>query len=438
VVSFDASVAVTRADEWASNPRWGDVETFRPAELEAAGELIVFSAHPDDETLGAGGLIALAGLARVATRVIVATGDDPRRRREVVDATAILNPDARVTFLGFPDGELKHFATALADDIDGVLEGANVPHPLVVGTWSGDRHGDHRTLGDTLASVAQRRGVEAMFYPIWLWQWGRPDDVPWSSVQTVPMDEAIRARKNQAIAIFRSQLRAVDAGGVLTEEFVRNAREGREVLIRSSPNGDAVSPTAEPAQNVIDHRAFEHFERLHHDSDDPWSVRTRWYERRKRAVTLASIPREHVRSALEVGCSVGELSAALAERSGRLTAIDASASAVVSASARLAGFPNAVARQLCVPQQWPEGEFDLVVLSEVAYYFRPDVWTAVIERCLSSSSDDGMVLLCHWRALEPDFLQSAEAAHSRFAEVSGMKRSVVHHDESFDLEVFER
>ncbi|WP_336493121.1 SAM-dependent methyltransferase, partial [Methylobacterium nigriterrae] len=83
-----------------------------------------------------------------------------------------------------------------------------------------------------------------------------------------------------------------------TEEFLEHFRDWREVVSVSSVG--------------------DHFDELHTRSDDPWSVRTRWYERRKRAITMASLPRKRFTRALEIGCSIGELSAELADRCDRL------------------------------------------------------------------------------------------------------------------------
>ena len=57
--------------------------------------------------------------------------------------------------------------------------------------------------------------------------------------------------------------------------------------------------------------AAEYFEAMYRESQDPWSLSTRWYERRKYALTVAALPRARYRSAFEPGCSVGELSALL-------------------------------------------------------------------------------------------------------------------------------
>ncbi|NYS43147.1 SAM-dependent methyltransferase, partial [Pseudomonas syringae pv. actinidiae] len=60
--------------------------------------------------------------------------------------------------------------------------------------------------------------------------------------------------------------------------------------------------------------ADSYFDELFRNNDDPWAFKKRWYERRKRALTLAALPRERYRAIFEPGCANGELSADLAER----------------------------------------------------------------------------------------------------------------------------
>ena len=78
----------------------------------------------------------------------------------------------------------------------------------------------------------------------------------------------------------------------------------------------------------------DYFARMYGGSDDPWGFRTRWYEERKRAVTLAALDRPRYRRGFEPGCSVGVLTAGLAERCDALLASDVDPTAVVASSHR--------------------------------------------------------------------------------------------------------
>ena len=110
------------------------------------------------------------------------------------------------------------------------------------------------------------------------------------------------------------------------------------------------------------------FDQLYEQNPDPWAFRERWYEQRKRALTLASLPRQHYGSIYELGCANGELSAGLAQRTDRLLCCDAAARAVELAQQRLSHCPNVEVRQSRLPADWASGRFDLIVLSELGYY----------------------------------------------------------------------
>ncbi len=112
-----------------------------------------------------------------------------------------------------------------------------------------------------------------------------------------------------------------------------------------------------------------YFEDMYRDASDPWHLAERWYERRKYDLTLAVLPLPRYRRAFEPACSVGELTVRLAERCDRVVACDRVESAVATARERTSALPHVDVRHLTVPDQWPSGGFDLIVLSELLYYF---------------------------------------------------------------------
>ncbi|UAJ79296.1 bifunctional PIG-L family deacetylase/class I SAM-dependent methyltransferase [Leifsonia sp. ZF2019] len=420
MVTFDPLVTETSLAEWEAAERWADVPVADATWLAGFDAVTVLAAHPDDETLGVGGLLALCAGMGLPVDVVVATVDSPGRADELSTALERLGLDAAPASLGRGDGRLKHESDDLRRGLEAAIPGDGGARRLVLAPWPGDRHGDHRTLGREAAAVCGMRGHTLRFYPIWLWQWGTPDDLPWGRVSQVASTPEARRRKRAALAAFTSQLHSPhNPSGVLSAEFVERAAEGREVLIE---------PQRDPAR--------EHFERLHRDSADPWSVRTRWYERRKRAMTVAALPSERYGRALEIGCSNGELSAALAERCDALVGVDAAASAVTLAAERAAALPNVRVHRMRVPDEWPSGDFDLVVVSEVAYYLAADQWEATVQRIVRSLRPGGHLLLCHWTGWADDFAQSGRQAHEHVATRSGLERIVEHVENDFRLEVF--
>ncbi|MCI3946026.1 SAM-dependent methyltransferase [Pseudomonas syringae] len=184
--------------------------------------------------------------------------------------------------------------------------------------------------------------------------------------------------------------------------------------------------------------ADSYFDELFRDNNDPWAFKQRWYERRKRALTLAALPREHYHAIFEPGCANGELSADLAERCDMLVCCDTSSKAVDLARQRLAGMPHATVVQARLPQQWPQGRFDLIVFSELGYYLDADDLNRLIDRALSALSPDGQLLACHWRPDIDGCPLNAQAVHDILAERLSMHRLFSHHEQDFLLDLWSR
>ena len=141
----------------------------------------------------------------------------------------------------------------------------------------------------------------------------------------------------------------------------------------------------------------EYFQAMFAESDDPWHFKTRWYEKRKRDLTLACLPAERYVHGFEPGCANGELSAALASRSDRLLVSDGIGSAVVLAKHRLKDFQHVEVRKAWLPNDWPCTEFDLIVLSEFLFYAKRAVVEQIALKAQHSLAEGGVILACHWR-----------------------------------------
>jgi SAM-dependent methyltransferase len=182
----------------------------------------------------------------------------------------------------------------------------------------------------------------------------------------------------------------------------------------------------------------QYFDRLYAADPDPWGFRTRWYEQRKYALTLAALPRARYRSGFEPGCSIGVLSALLAERCDLLLAIDPVAAAVSEARTTLAGRAGVRVEQAGVPEDWPAGEFDLIVLSELGYYLDQPTLAETLTRALAALLPDGDLVAVHWRPPVPDYPLTGDDVHRALREVPELTRVVVHEEDDFLLEVFRK
>lgn len=157
----------------------------------------------------------------------------------------------------------------------------------------------------------------------------------------------------------------------------------------------------------------EYFEALYAADPDPWKFRTSPYEAEKYAATLAALPRAHYGSVLEIGCSIGVLTRMLAPRCDRLVALDGSARAIAAARRHCAGLPHVELLQREVPRQWPRGRHDLILLSEVVYYWDEADLAEVAAQTLRALRPGGEVLLVHWTGTT-DYPLSGDAAVEGF------------------------
>ncbi|MET0784809.1 MAG: bifunctional PIG-L family deacetylase/class I SAM-dependent methyltransferase [Leifsonia flava] len=468
-MTFDSSQTGTLESEWADADRWQRLPRYAgPIE-----HLVVLAAHPDDETLGAGGLIENVARDGGHVTIVVATdgeGSHPAspthtpwqlsriRRREMRKAIDHLAPDAEIHHCEIADGQLRGHVDEVADCIVDVIEKAG-SSATIVSPWSGDGHPDHRAASVAARAAAERTGSQLLEYPIWMWHWGRPDDdkLPWGDMVAIDLDSETRMAKSSALIEHVSQTaplsdRAGDEaviGVEMRSHFERPFEvffaDGRGHSPTSGSDAAAATTSAEAAttdtssvdaaSGTLDRDFFDDF---YAGRDDPWGFETRWYEKRKRAVVLASLPREQYARTLEIGCSTGKLTEALAARSASLLGVDIAAAPLRVAGERLADSTHVELRQLRVPEEWPEGEFDLVVLSEVGYYWsRADLDTA-LDRAIGALSDDGTLVACHWRHPVAEYPLSGDDVHAAISARSELVGTVLHREEDFVLEVFRR
>jgi SAM-dependent methyltransferase len=182
----------------------------------------------------------------------------------------------------------------------------------------------------------------------------------------------------------------------------------------------------------------EYFDQMYAASADPWGFGTRWYEARKYAISVALLPAEHYGDAFEPGCSVGVLTEQLAPRCDRLLACDGSAAAVHQAAARTARRPNVRVQRLVIPARWPAGDFDLIVLSELLYYFAGDDLPKVLHRATATLRPGGTLLAVHWRHPVADYPRTGDEVHQVLAVQAGLARLAEHREPDFLAEVYIR
>jgi len=176
--------------------------------------------------------------------------------------------------------------------------------------------------------------------------------------------------------------------------------------------------------------------RMYDSGPDPWRISEGFYEQRKRQILLSCLPEPRYAHCFEPACGNGELSVLLAGRCDRLLACDIAEPAVDRTATRLAGHPGVEVRRLAVPADWPDGRFDLIVLSEFGYFLPWPDWQSVVSRTAGSLTGQWTVIACHWL---PDFAERRIGTEELHAELAGQLpgRHVLRlRDEDFWLDVF--
>ncbi|MET7801911.1 class I SAM-dependent methyltransferase [Streptomyces decoyicus] len=181
-----------------------------------------------------------------------------------------------------------------------------------------------------------------------------------------------------------------------------------------------------------------YFETMYRRSPDPWHLAERWYEHRKYDLTLAALPQPRYRRAFEPACSVGELTLRLAERCDALLACDRVASAADTAARRTAGQPHVTVEQRTLPEQWPDGTFDLIVLSELLYYFDAAALDDLLRRAVAALEPGGTLITVHWNHPVNEHLATGAELAPVLARTPGLTPTADHREDDFVLQTFGR
>ena len=181
-----------------------------------------------------------------------------------------------------------------------------------------------------------------------------------------------------------------------------------------------------------------YFEQIYGASADPWNFETSPYESEKYTATVTSLPRNCYASALEIGCSIGVLTARLAQHAGALIAIDVSEAALARARARCAELPHVSFARMQFPEQKPRGSFELIIVSEVAYYWSNATLDHAMTTIAALQSSGGHLVLVHWTPVVLDYPLTGDEVHNRWLSRPEWRAVRSERTEQFRLDVLER
>jgi SAM-dependent methyltransferase len=182
------------------------------------------------------------------------------------------------------------------------------------------------------------------------------------------------------------------------------------------------------------------FERKFQANKDPWNYRYSTFERHKRSVLLKACGLNKRGRGLELGCANGEATSELARHCLRFVAVDGSVTALAEAKRRVRRDQKVKFILGVLPEQMPRGPFDLIIVSELAYYLAPHALAKLKTYLLRALGRRGrLVVLNHLKHFD-DAAQDGAVAHKRLcASLQRELRRVAHASYSrFAVASFER
>jgi LmbE family N-acetylglucosaminyl deacetylase len=232
IPAFSPSSPGTPESIWDS--LLSECESWTPPQ----GPLWVVSPHPDDEILGAGGLISSwASAGRSVTVVSVTDGEAVYPhwsalggvRRQELNAALRRLATRHVTLirLGIPDGEVRGHQARLYKFLWSVIDS----NCTLIAPFERDGHPDHDAVGEVCVRLARLRSVRLARYMVWRWHHGDPRPLfaaRWGKFQ---LSSEMQRAKAQAWQSFASQLHPAQGGAIIPDQVRRYFERSYEAFL---------------------------------------------------------------------------------------------------------------------------------------------------------------------------------------------------------------
>ncbi|CAM3804913.1 bifunctional PIG-L family deacetylase/class I SAM-dependent methyltransferase [Mucilaginibacter galii] len=419
--------------------------------LKSITSCLIMVPHPDDESLGCGGLIALLRQQNCRVTIVVTTDGSqshpnsvkfPKgdriaiRKQEIEMALSVLMVSPKD--IHFMNG--KDAALPVKEDPD-FFKYKNLLKEILVGVkpqlclvpYELDPHCDHRATWQLLNSALseiKNNGITVWEYPIWLYALAKPEDIPQLQEGELKYVEisSYLPQKTAAIHTHVSQItRLIDddpEGFLLTADMIENFLTGKEYFLERA--------TLQKEKTL----SADYFQSLYQQTRDPWNFEASDYERQKYQTTLDFLPDSPYPNALEIGCSIGVLTSMLRTKCSHLLSIDISDTALQVAKERLKDYLEVEFEVRAIPHNFPDGNYDLVVMSEVGYYLSmPDLLLAK-DKIVNSLVQGGTLILVHWTHYVVDYPLTGDQVHEVFLKDDRLLHKSFTRTTDYRLDVF--
>lgn len=165
----------------------------------------------------------------------------------------------------------------------------------------------------------------------------------------------------------------------------------------------------------------EFFEQKYRSNTDPWNFASSSYEQDRYEAIIRALDHRRYRRVFEPGCSIGVLTLRLADICNQVDAMDIAPSAVEKARERCGDLAHVRIACAALPDMPFAGDFDLLLLSEIGYYFEADELRRIASGVVSRLEASGVLLATHWLGVSHDHLLSGDDVHEVLGSLDGIK-----------------
>lgn len=343
----------TLESTWLLDPRWDgvprlDLDTI----VDRCRRTVVIAVHRDDAHLALGATIAdLAGKGHSVTVVSATHGG-----------------------IYLTENELCEALTGLVDT-----------HTLLLPPDEGDGHANYREVARVAGAQARQSGALFLTYPLRLWDRAAPSDIDWTRLRTLTPSLAGLHAKAEAVSPYSGQLgqAALDRARRVVECVLLP----RATDLAEHVEGFVIGPRSRATVAAPFDDMYEQ------GKPDPWHFDDSVYERRRLDLVLACLGRTRYDRTLEIGCATGQLCVELSRRADEVVGLDASARALEVARAKSDEVHWVLG---AAPGDLPSGDFNLIVLSEIAYFLDGADLLATLRGARRRLRQHGEIVIANW------------------------------------------
>jgi SAM-dependent methyltransferase len=182
----------------------------------------------------------------------------------------------------------------------------------------------------------------------------------------------------------------------------------------------------------------EFFEEKYRASRDPWNFASSSYELNRYDEIMRLLDIRTFNHAFEPGCSIGVLTERLAGRCRNLFAMDISPTAVAMARQRCERYGNVSIVEGALPDDLPRDTFDLIMFSEIGYYFERGGLAGLRDSLIDHLAKRGLLVGVHWLGTSKDHLLTGDEVHEVLRSSDSLRITASQRYDGFLLESWER